>query len=96
MLCTFLYFINCDGDFYEINKLIIDLNNPLLTDEAKDEMDNMMNVPLDMSDRNAKNLIKIIYDNKLEEIQGDTKFASFFAPFKRIEEKEREFFEKSF
>lgn len=85
-----------DGDFYEINKLIIDLNNPLLTDEAKDEMDNTMNVPLDMSDRNAKNLIKIIYDNKLEEIQGDTKFASFFAPFKRIEEKEREFFEKSF
>lgn len=84
-----------DGDFYEINKLIIDLNNPLLTDEAKDEMDNMMNVPLDMSDRNAKNLIKIIYDNKLEEIQGDTKFASFFAPFKRIEEKEKEFFDKN-
>ena len=84
-----------DGDFYEINKLIIDLSNPLLTDEAKDEMDNMMNVPLDMSDRNAKNLIKIIYDNKLEEIQGDTKFASFFAPFKRIEEKEKEFFDKN-
>ena len=82
-----------DGDFYEINKLIIDLKNPLLTDEAKDEMDGILNVPLDTTDRNTKNLLQIIYNNDLVELEGDTKFASFFAPFKRIEEKERENFE---
>ena len=81
-----------DGDFYEINKLIIDLNNPLLTDEAKDEMDNMMNVPLDVTDRNVKNLLDVIYDNDLTEFNGDTRFATFFAPFKRIEEKEKQFY----
>lgn len=81
-----------EGDFYDINKLIIDLNNPLLTDEAKDEMDSILNVSLDPSDRNTKNLLKIIYDNDLIELEGDTKFASFFAPFKRIEEKEKEFY----
>ena len=81
-----------DGDFYEINKLIIDLNNPLLTDEAKDEMDNMMNVPLDVTDRSVKNLLDIIYDNDLTEFNGDTRFATFFAPFKRIEEKEKQFY----
>ena len=81
-----------DGDFYEINKLIIDLKNPLLTDGAKEEMDGILNAPLDISDRNAKNLLRIIYDNDLTEIKGDTKFASFFAPFKRIEEKEKKFY----
>lgn len=81
-----------DGDFYEINKLIIDLNNPLLTDEAKDEMDNMMNVPLDVTDRSVKNLLDIIYNNDLTELNGDTRFATFFAPFKRIEEKEKQFY----
>ena len=83
-----------DGNFYEINRLIIDLNNPLLTDEAKEEMDNIMNSPLDVDDRNTKNLIKIIYDNKIEEVMGDTKFASFFSSFNRIRDKEKENYDK--
>lgn len=82
-----------DGNFYEINRLIIDLKNPILTDEAKDEMDGIMNAPLDVTDRNSKNLLKIVYDNDMIEIEGDTKFASFFSPFKRIEEKEKVFFD---
>ena len=83
-----------DGDFYEINRLIIDLKNPLLTDEAKEEMDGIMNSPLDVADRNTKNLIKIIYDNKIEEVMGDTKFASFFSSFNRIRDKEKENYDK--
>ena len=31
---------------------------------------------------------KIIIDQKIEELEGDTKFASFFRPFKKLEEKE--------
>lgn len=83
-----------DGDFYEINRLIIDLQNPLLTDDAKDEMDGLVNAPMDVTDRTTKNLLQIIYDNRIEEIMGDTKFATFFAPFKRIAEQETNFYDK--
>lgn len=77
-----------DGDFYEINKKIIDLKNPLLTDESKDTMDSMMYAPLDPDGRSFVNLINIFKDVGITEFIGDTKFASFFNLFKRIEEKE--------
>lgn len=80
-----------DGDFYDINEKIIDLKNPLLTDECKEEMDAMIHAPLDPEDRSTQNLYRIILENKIEELMGDTKFASFFSPFKKIEVQERKF-----
>ena len=73
---------------------MIDLNNPILTDEAKEEIDGILSAPLDVTDRSINNLVGIIYEQDLTEFQGDTRFQSFFAPFKRIEEKEHEFYEK--
>ena len=77
-----------NGDFYEINEKLINLKKPLLSEEAKDEMDNMMYAPMDISDRSFKNLYKMILEDNIEDLMGDTRFASFFAPFKKIEEKE--------
>lgn len=77
-----------NGDFYEINKKIIDLCNPLLSDDAINEMNNMMYAPQDITDRSFKNLYKFILEDNIEDLIGDTKFASFFLPFKKIEEKE--------
>lgn len=86
---------NYDGDFYEINKLIIDLKNPIITDEMKEEMDGMLDSPLDITDRNFKNLVTLINEDKIDELMGDTKFASFFAPFKTIMEKEIKFYKEN-
>lgn len=83
-----------DGDFYEINKLIVDLSNPIITDDMKEEMDGQLDSPLDVTDRSYKNLINLINEDGIPELLGDTKFASFFSTFKRIEEKEREKYEK--
>lgn len=77
-----------DGDFYEINKKIIDLHKPILSKEAKEEMDSMMYAPMDIEGRSFKNLYKYILEDKIEDLMGDTKFASFFNVFKRLEEKE--------
>jgi len=77
-----------EGDFYEINKKLIDLHNPLLSKEAKDEMDNMMYAPQDIEGRSFKNLYQFILNDKIEDLMGDTNFASFFSPFKKLEEKE--------
>ena len=79
-----------EGDFYQINKKIIDLKEPIMTDDCVEEMYSLMNLPLDVSDRSYKNLIMLVNEDKIPELNSDTKFASFFSVFKRIEEKERE------
>lgn len=76
------------GDFYEINKKIIDLKHPLLSDEAKKEMDAMMHAPQDPEGRSFKNLSEMIREDNIEELMGDTKFASFFVPFKSFADRE--------
>ena len=83
-----------DGDFYEINKKIIDLKHPLLSPEAKQALDEMMYAPQDTEERSFKNLYSYILEDKIEEVMGDTKFASFFAPFKTFAEKEIKRFEE--
>lgn len=80
-----------DGDFYEINTLLVDLKNPIITDEMKEEMDGQLESPLDMEDRSFTNLVKLINEDKIPDLMGDTKFSSFFAPFNRIYKKEQEF-----
>lgn len=77
-----------NGDFYEINKKIIDLRHPLLSDEAKETMDAMMYAPQDPEGRSFGNLSQMIREDKVEELMGDTKFASFFAPFKTFADRE--------
>jgi 5'-3' exonuclease len=84
-----------DGDFYEINEKLVNLHKPILTDEAKEEADGLIEAPLDMEDRNIANLVGIIEREKVEELMGDTRFASFFAPFKRIIGIEDDFYRKS-
>ena len=84
-----------NGDFYEINKKIIDLKHPLLSDEAKKNMEAMMYAPQDPEGRSFKNLYSYIKEDKIEELMGDTKFASFFAPFKSFAEREIKRYEKS-
>lgn len=81
-----------EGDFYDINEKIINLKKPLLSDEAKNEMDLMIHTPQDPTDRSFQNLYKLLLEDDITELIGDTKFVSFFAPFKKIEENEKKRF----
>ena len=85
----------CQGDkIYEVNKKIIDLSEPLLTDEAKKELDDVLYAPIDTSDRSLKNVYKIVEQNKMYEITNETKFGNAFAPYNRIQMMENKRFEK--
>lgn len=77
-----------DGDFYEINKKIINLKRPLLTDNAKEEMDSMMYAPQDPEGRSFGNIYQIICKEGMDVLIGETKFASFFNIFKNLADKE--------
>lgn len=81
-------------DIYEINKKLIDLSDPLLTDEAKSGIDAMMHAPLDPEGRNFKNLYKIIQDNDMIDLLDSNIFSSFFSTFNGLIENEKKYFKK--
>jgi len=77
-----------DGDFYEINDKIINLSNPLLTDAAKEEMDNTMYAPMDPEGRSMENLYRYVLEDNLTELANTDKFSSFFSTYKTLINKE--------
>jgi len=90
----------CQGDkLYEINQKIIDLSEPLMTDEAVKELSDVLYAPIDTSDRDMKNVYMIINENEMSQLSDENKFSEVFSPYSRIimMEKRRfqEFFKKS-
>ena len=74
---------------YEINRKIIDLRNPLMTDEAKELMESIMYAPMDPEGRSLENLYNIILKYNIEKLKDSTTFSNFFNEFVNIMEKEK-------
>lgn len=80
----------CQGDkIYEINRKIIDLKHPLMTDESKELLDSIMYAPLDDDDRSIENLYKIILENDIDPLKDTTSFGNFFEEFVYLIHKEK-------
>lgn len=78
------------GDMvYEINRKIIDLRNPLMTDEAKELMGVMMYAPMDSEDRSLENLYNLILKYDIDKLKDTTTFGNFFSEFMNVVEKEK-------
>lgn len=77
---------------YEINKKIIDLSEPLLTDEAIQELENTMYAPIDPEGRDIKNVYGIIQENGMNDLLDESKFGSLFGAFERIITNEKKYF----
>ncbi len=77
------------GDrIYEINRKIIDLKNPLLTDDAKELMDSMMYSPIDPEGRSIGNLYDILMKAGVDEFKDPNRFGNFFVEFKYLIDRE--------
>ena len=75
----------CQGDkLYEINQKIIDLSEPLLTDEARETLTDELYCIMDTSDRDIKNVYKLVNEFDLTELTNEDKFSNLFSPFGRI------------
>ena len=81
-----------DGDFYEINRKLVDLSEPMLTPEAKEDMDAMMYAPIDPSERSFSNIYRFIMEDGISELYDENKFSSFFSSFKPFINRETEKF----
>lgn len=80
------------GEFYEINDKIINLKeNPLLPDEAKDDVLSLINDPLDPEGRNYKNVLKMMMeDGIMYNIPGGVDgYVTWMEPYMRLMKKEK-------
>jgi 5'-3' exonuclease len=84
-----------DGDFYKINRKLVDLSEPMLTDEAKEDIDAMMHAPIDPEGRSFSNIYRYIQEDGISELYDESKFSTFFSSFKPFIKRETERFNKS-
>lgn len=77
---------------YEINKAIIDLTEPLLTDEAVELIEGVSYAPLDPEGRDFQNVYKIVTENTMTDWVPVDKFTNFFHSFNPLMEMEKKFF----
>jgi len=85
-----------EGNFYEINNKLINLDMPLLTKEAEQELSDMMYNAQDPEGRSFKNLYKYIIEDDIMELISDSAFSNFFIPFKQLADREVERYKKQY
>ena len=79
------------NEFFEINEKIVDLSNPLITDDAKQLVELYYRESLDPDGRGYKNLMKMMMENGLFKYLPNTDDAwiNFLKPFMKLTRKEK-------
>lgn len=83
-------------NIYDINRKIIDLRNPLLTNEAIKELKAISYTPIDPNERSFKNLFNLIIENDIIDLKDSNRFSNFFSIFNRLIEKESKRYQESY
>jgi DNA polymerase-1 len=78
-------------EFYITNKKIVDLTNPLLTEESKQFVEQVYNDTIDPTDRGYKNLMRMMMDDGLFKYlpKNDEAWVNFLTPFMKLIRKEK-------
>lgn len=79
------------NEFFEKTGKIIDLRNPLITDEGKNMVYEIYNERLDPTDRSYKNLLKLMRDDGFFKFlpKKDDAWVDFVKPFMKLSRKEK-------
>jgi DNA polymerase I len=78
-------------EFFEINNKIVNLDEPILTDEAKESINELIVENLDQEGRSYKNAMKLMTEDGITNLlpKSDDKFVNFLNPFLRLTRKEK-------
>jgi len=82
-----------DGSF-ELNEKLVDLGNPILNRESICEIEATSEYPMDLSNRNSKNLMRMMAEDEFLSMHNFN-FIDFVTPFYNIIIKEKQFSKKS-
>jgi len=77
------------NEIYEINKRLIDLSNPLLTEESKINFNELITSRLSEDDRSIKNAYKMLKQDGIDKVIGQTRYKEYLLPFKKLMEREK-------
>ena len=77
--------------YYQINQMIVDLHNPLITDDGKELVESIYRETLDPTDRGYKNLMKYMMEDGLFKYlpKNDEAWVNFLKPFMKLTRKEK-------
>ncbi len=78
-------------EFFVLNKKIVDLSQPLLTDDAKELIHQLHQDTIDPTDRGYKNLMKMMIEDGLFKYlpKNDEAWVNFLRPFLKLTRKEK-------
>jgi 5'-3' exonuclease len=77
--------------FYQTNKKIVDLHNPLITDDGKELVEQIHIDTIDPTDRGYKNLMRMMMEDGLFKYlpKNDEAWVNFLRPFMKLTRKEK-------
>jgi len=77
--------------FYELNKKIVDLKAPLITDDGKQLVEQILTDTIDPTDRGYKNLMRLMMEDGLFKYlpKNDNAWVKFLQPFMKLTRKEK-------
>jgi hypothetical protein len=77
--------------FFETNKKIVDLSNPMITDEGKENVELYYRETMDPEGRGSKNLIRMMTEDGFFKFlpKTDEAFLNFIRPFMKLTRKEK-------
>jgi 5'-3' exonuclease len=77
--------------FFETNKKIVDLHNPLITEEGKELVEQIHTDTIDPTDRGYKNLMRMMMEDGLFKYlpKNDEAWVNFLRPFMKLTRKEK-------
>ncbi len=77
--------------FYLTNKTIVDLSNPLITDDGKELVEQILMDTIDPTDRGYKNLMRMMMEDGLFKYlpKNDEAWVNFLKPFMKLTRKEK-------
>ena len=78
-------------EFYNTNMKIVDLENPLITDEGKELVEQIQTDTIDPTDRGYKNLMRLMIEDGLFKYlpKNDEDWVNFLRPFMKLTRKEK-------
>jgi 5'-3' exonuclease len=78
-------------EFFDVNNRIVSLDNPFLTDEAKEGIELLINENLDPEGRSYKNTMRMMMEDGIFTAlpKSDDRWTMFLNPFLRLTRKEK-------
>ena len=73
---------------YEINEKLVNLKNPMITDNVITELNEVINLPIDPDGRDVKNVYQMMKEDGMD--REITNYSiEYFMPFKRLIQREK-------